>query len=176
MVVGSPVWLDVRCFWKLLPQHFPERCIVTRRGSSANQEGRSEGCCKMQCSAVTASCSWLVSGAVNSRRVAGCDSKTTAFTSPDLFALCWDYSQRKRSRDGSAPVAVRARHCSMPSLICLYLCSKSLLGLGGNVFCFPNRNVCLWEIAVFRDCNSDLDKYSSKSACKFNLTNAKILL
>ena len=127
-------------------QHFSARCTVMQRSCRGAGKTTRRWVWRTLWDAVQ----WLLPApgllfrALNSRRVAGCDRKTTAFTSLDLFVFRWVYFWRNRSQDAYTPVTLKLLPCSMPSFICLYLCSKSLLGFGGNVFVFLTW-MCAYE-------------------------------
>lgn len=84
--------------------------------------------------AVIASCPSLIFGVLNLRTDSGCDRKQLLLPFWDLSVFHGGYSWRNRSRRVNATVTLKLLHCSMPSFICLYLCSKSLLGFGGKIF------------------------------------------
>ena len=142
--VGGPRMPSVTCgvlfaaAAEAASQHFWARCTVMRRSYRGAGKTMQRQVWRTPWDAVQ----WLLPapglffGALNSRRVAGCDRKTIAFTSLDQFVFPWVCSWRNRSQDACTPVTLKPLHCSMPSFICPYLCSKSLLGFGGNVFVF----------------------------------------
>lgn len=90
----------------------------------------------VKCCAAITSCSWFVFECWIQEESLDAIVNTIAFVTLDLSVLHWAYSCRKGSWNGRARCSVSLLHCSMPSFICLYLCSKSLLGFGGKIFLF----------------------------------------
>lgn len=92
----------------------------------------------IKCSAVIASCSWLVFECWIQEEYLDVIVKQLLLPSWIFFVCVFhcEYSWRNGSWNVSATVTLKLLHCSMPSFICLYLCSKSLLGFGGKYFVF----------------------------------------
>lgn len=96
-------------YWKQNPKDIPKRCTVTVSGS------------------------WLEFWESRSREEFGRHSQNLAVISRSVPCFA------EKSLGGVGAVCgcysnTDILHCSMPSFICLYLCSKSLLGLGGKPF------------------------------------------
>lgn len=161
--------------WKLLPQclwvlHSHAGKIPWELGEISGDD--SEGHHKMLCSYcfLFLACFWVHEKSI------WIFSKTIAFTILDLSVFPWEYSWRNGSRRVSATVTLKLLHCSMPSFICLYLCSKSLLGFGGKLFVFLTLMYTYEKRPFLVIITLNLTNSKSKSTCKSNQGNVGIIL